>query len=272
MKRLLHLAAALCVLGAPAETLAQEPPKPLEDPTAEDLAQGRALFESQCVVCHGIGGAGGRGPGLARATLRRAPDDQALVDVLFEGVPGTAMGPTWQLNDRELVQVAAYVRSLGRIAPEVLPGDPARGRELFAGKGACAACHIVAGEGTGLGPDLTDIGARRGGAHLRESLLDPGASRPARAVPWEPRRFPTYVVVDVVTRDGRVITGHRVNEDTFTIQVQEADGTFRSLRKADLASLEKPTHASPMPSYQDTITAAEIDDLVAFLASLRGER
>jgi len=272
MKRLQLFVASLCLLAAPPGARAQEPPKALEDPTAEDLARGRTLFVAQCVVCHGIGGTGGRGPSLARAKLRRAPDDQALVDVLDEGVPGTAMGAMWQLNDRELVQVAAYVRSLGSVAPEVLPGDTARGRELFEGKGACTACHIVRGEGSGLGPDLTDIGARRGGAHLRESLLDPGASRPERAVPWEPRSFATYVVVDVVTRDGREITGQRVNEDTFTIQLREADGTFHSLRKADLASLEKPPDTSPMPSYRDTLAPAEIDDLVAWLASLRGER
>jgi putative heme-binding domain-containing protein len=177
----------------------------------------------------------------------------------------------WQLNDRDLVQVAAYVRSLGNVAPEVLPGDAARGRGLFEGKGACTACHIVRGEGSGLGPDLTDVGARRGGAHLRESLLDPGASRPERVVFGKPRSFATYLVVEALTQDGREITGQRVNEDSFTIQLREADGTFHSLRKADLASFDKPPDRSPMPTYRDTLTPAEIDDLVAWLASLRGE-
>jgi putative heme-binding domain-containing protein len=163
------------------------------------------------------------------------------------------------------------VRSLGTVAPEVLPGDPARGRELFEGKAGCTACHIVRGRGSGLGPDLTDVGARRGGSHLRESLLDPGASRPEWPVPFEPRSFAAYVVVEVVTRDGREITGQRVNEDTFSIQIRDAEGGLHSMRKAELASLEKPPGASPMPSYRDTLEPAEIDDLVAFLASLKGE-
>lgn len=271
MKCLPLLVVMLFLLAAPPEARGQEPPEPLKDPTAEDLARGRTLFDSQCVVCHGIGGTGGRGPSLARAKLRRASDDQTLVDLLFEGVSGTAMGPMWQLNDRELVQVAAYVRSLGSVAPEVFPGDVARGRQLFEGKGACAACHIVRGVGIGHGPDLTDIGARRGGAHLRESLVEPGASFPERAVFFEPRSFTTYLVVEAVTGDGRQIVGQRVNEDTFTIQLRETDGTLHSLQKADLTALEKPPDTSPMPSYRDTLEPAEIEDLVAWLATLRGE-
>jgi len=62
-----------------------------------------------------------------------------------------------------------------------------------------------------------------------------------------------------------------VNEDTFTIQLRDVDGSLQSLRKADLASLEKPPGASVMPSYRDTLEPDEIDDLVAFLATLRGE-
>jgi cytochrome c oxidase cbb3-type subunit III len=269
MKSTPLLVLVFCV-GAAALT-AQEPPRALESPTADDLARGRKLFDTQCSGCHGIGGTGGRGPSLTRAKLRRAPDDQALVDVLFGGVPGTGMGPAWQLSDRELVQVAAYVRSLGKIAPEELPGDSARGRELFEGKAGCTACHIVHGRGSGLGPDLSDVGARRGGRHLREALLDPGASRPELAVAYEPRSFAAYVVVEAITRDGHEIAGHRVNEDSFTIQIRDADGVLHSLRKASLASLEKPSGASPMPSYRDTLEPADIDDLVAFLATLRGE-
>lgn len=247
------------------------PPKPLANPTAEDLAQGRRVFRAQCAGCHGIDGTGGSGPSLARRKLRHAPDDEALVRVLVDGISGTAMAAAWHLNNKELVRVAAYVRSLGGVPSETLPGDASRGRALFEGKGGCNACHIVRGSGRGLGPDLSTIGDERGGAHLRESLLDPGASRPEEVVPFEPRSFSAYLVVDAATRDGREISGHRVNEDPFTIQIREADGRLVSLRKADLASLQKSPDRSPMPSYRDVLTSAETDDLVAYLASLRSE-
>jgi putative heme-binding domain-containing protein len=271
MKSLLLLSAVVCLFVPSLGAQELKPPKALENPTTEDLTRGRQLFATQCVGCHGVGGTGGRGPALTRPKLRHAQDDQTLVDVIFNGLPGTGMGPSWQLSDRELVQVAAYVRSLGAVEPEVLPGDPARGRELFEGKAGCTACHIVGGVGTGLGPDLSEIGALRGGAHLRESLVEPAASRPEQPVLFEPRSFAAYVVVEAVTREGREIHGHRVNEDTFTIQIREADGHLHSLRKAELATLAQARDESPMPAYGEMLEADEIDDLVAFMASLRGE-
>jgi len=37
------------------------------------------------------------------------------------------MPGAWQLDDHEVASVAAYVRSLGAVPPEHLPGDAARG-------------------------------------------------------------------------------------------------------------------------------------------------
>ena len=65
--------------------------------------------------------------------------------------------------------------------------------------------------------------------------------------------------------------GFVVNEDTFTLQLRDASGALHSLRKADLARVEKDASATLMPSYKTLLTAGEVQDLVAFLASLRGE-
>jgi mono/diheme cytochrome c family protein len=94
-------------------------PRPLTSPTADELASGRRLFAAQCTRCHGQDGAGGSGPSLRVPRLRRAEDDAALVGVIMDGVPGTAMAAAWQLSDPEVVLVAAYVRSLGRTGAEV---------------------------------------------------------------------------------------------------------------------------------------------------------
>jgi putative heme-binding domain-containing protein len=263
------LLAIVCLLTAPAAAQAPAGPKPIASPTAADLERGHALYDAQCARCHGIGGTGGMGPPLARPKLRRAPDDQGLVSLLAEGVPGTPMAGAWQLSERETAQVAAYVRSLGRLPAESLPGDPARGRAIYEGKGACAACHIVAGSGSGLGPELSEIGDRRGSAWLRESLLDPGAVLPERAVPYEPNAYAGYLVVRAVKDGGAEIVGARLNEDSFTIQLRDAAGKLHSLRKAELRTLEKKEGASLMPSYRGTLTPAEIDDLVAYLMTLR---
>src|SRR5262245_49835504 len=97
---------------------AQSPPLP--DPmatlTADDLTRGRRLFVNQCALCHGIDGAGGKGPALNQPTLHRAADNRALFEIIKNGIERTEMPSAWYMIDREIWQVAGYVRSLGRTA------------------------------------------------------------------------------------------------------------------------------------------------------------
>jgi putative heme-binding domain-containing protein len=228
--------------------------------TAEENALGRRLFDAHCVRCHGIGGTGGEGPSLARPTLPRAPDDQALERVIRNGIPGTEMPRTLRMLDRELAPLMAYVRSLGNLPPVDVPGDPEHGRELYLGKGACSLCHIVRGEGESLGPDLTDVGSRRAPDYLKASLVDPGAAV-----------SPRYLLVSARTTEGREVRGMRINEDPFTIQLRDERGALHSLDKLRLTELRKEPGQSLMPSYRVELSPSEIDDLVAYLARLRGE-
>jgi cytochrome c oxidase cbb3-type subunit 3 len=225
-----------------------------------DVVPGKKLYESHCSLCHGQTGTGGKGPNLAQPTLRHAPDDKRLAEVIQQGIPGTEMPGAWQLTDHEAAQVASYVRSLGRVAPVQLPGDAARGRDLYESKGGCAGCHIIHGVGSSFGPELTGVGAKRSADYLRESLLKPGAAVPEG-----------FLVVRVITRDGKTVRGLRVNEDSFTIQLRDASNRFFSFRKSDLTSIKKEFNESLMPSYESRFTPAELDDLIAYLASLRGE-
>ncbi|MBI2303311.1 MAG: cytochrome c [Chloroflexi bacterium] len=39
----------------------------------------------------------------------------------------------------------------------------------------CIGCHTVKGIGGRVGPDLTDLGARRNTVYIRQSIEDPGA-------------------------------------------------------------------------------------------------
>jgi cytochrome c oxidase cbb3-type subunit III len=242
-------------------TLARPQHNPNAGRLANDLAQGKRLYVGHCAPCHGIEGVGGRGPRLDQPTMRHVTDEQSLLRIIKSGLPGGEMPEAWQMSDREIGQVASYVRSLGRTAATKLPGDSGRGRVVYETKGGCAVCHIVRGEGGSLGPDLTGVGARRSPAYLREALIDPGAAAPER-----------YLVVSVTMRDGRIVRGVRANEDSFTIQLRDANNHFHSFRKQELTDLKKEAGTSTMPSYKTTLTDAEIEDLVAYLASLRGEK
>ena len=136
-----------------------------------DGGAGRKIFESQCALCHGQTGGGGRGPALTRPKLTLAPDDGALRELIVQGrgdMPGA-----WQLHPDEVAEVARYVRSLGTLPQEKLPGDAGRGVRVYAANG-CGGCHIVAGEGAGFGPELSAVGGRRSAAFLRQTIVRPG--------------------------------------------------------------------------------------------------
>ena len=240
-------------------------------PSAADLAAGERLFESQCSRCHGVGATGGVGPALNRPRLRRAPTDAALVQVILGGIPGTAMIGFWNLSAEEAAQVGGYIRALGKRPPEAVPGDPAAGRVIYEDKGRCGSCHILAGQGVGWAPDLTEAGLRLSAAQTRQSLIDPGAAQPISPLPSVHGPYPAFLAIEATTSAGQKIRGTRVTEDDFTLVVRQADGRLRSLEKTTLRSLKKIPGQSPMPSYARVLAAGELDDLIAFLASQRGE-
>ena len=257
--RMRLLLGALAAALLPAQVQRDVPIPPRPQVTAGEIAQGKLLFQGHCGGCHGPEGGGARGPNLARPKLRHATGPQSLFLVIDLGIEGTEMPGGWQLHDREIWKIAAYVESLGQTKPEPLPGNAKTGEEVYYGKGNCAACHWLDGEGGRQGSDLTGIGARRSLAYLRQSLVEPAAAFPEG-----------FLMVSVVGKDGRRIRGIRLNEDAFTIQLRDFSETLHSLRKQDLAELNKHKGESSMPAYSETLTTAEIDDLISFLASERG--
>jgi len=250
--------AAVAVWGA---DLPPNTPKVKLPTSRADLVQGEKLFQAQCALCHGPKGEGARGPALTRAKLPHAPDDTALVKILEEGIRGTEMPGAGAMSEREMRQTAAYVRSLGRVALKPVPGDAAHGDEIYHGKGICGGCHSIHGIGGVAGPDLSDIGDRRGEAYLRESLLKPDAAVPDG-----------YLLVTVIPAEGPRVTGIRVNEDSFSIQVRDSVGRSYSFWKKDLTQVDKQPGKSAMPSYEGQLSETELTDLVAYLASLKVQK
>jgi cytochrome c oxidase cbb3-type subunit 3 len=216
---------------------------------------GEGLYLSQCAMCHGARGEGGRGSILTRVKLRHAPDDEALYRVIRRGIPGSGM-PGTGFSDREIRLVMEHVRSLAKVVPGPSRGDAVRGERVYYGKGGCAKCHTIGGRGGAFGPDLNAIGARRNPTHLLSSLIDPTADVPRG-----------FVMVQAIKHD-RTITGARLNEDTFSIQIRDAGGALHSFWKTELRELRLEPGKSGMPGYRDVLSDHELEDVVAFLAGL----
>jgi len=237
--------------------------------SARDIQEGKKLFDGMCARCHGIDGTGDEGPALNRAVLSRAATDDALLEVIRDGIPDRGMPRVRRLTDGELAQLVAYVRSLGRATGSPPRGDAGRGRAVYSRLG-CASCHIVEGQGGSFGPELTQIGVQRGAGYLKQSVIGPAETLPSGLSLVPGRGFAEYLPVQIVTNDGRVVRGVRINEDPFTIQVRDTNNQFHSYRKSELKQMDKEFGKSLMPGFRGRVTDGELDDLVAYLATLRG--
>jgi mono/diheme cytochrome c family protein len=176
------------------------------------VAAGDKIFreKGQCTTCHGIGRPG-RGPDLAgvgaRAATRKPGTKPAayLVESLLnpaafvvEGFPNimpNVSKPPIGLNRSELWATVAFLESLGGTAdvklddvPQIaaaqagatasieLPGDPKAGQAVFAGKGACVACHKAGAIGASpVGPDLSNIAGSQTPEYIMGKILDPAS-------------------------------------------------------------------------------------------------
>ena len=242
---------------------------------AKAAKAGEYEFRINCALCHGLGArGGGRGPDLTRAVKKHTHSDADMFQVISNGIPGTAMpangtnGQGVGMTDEEIWQIITYIRSQEVKAPTQPLGNASHGKELFYGDGNCSLCHMVAGKGGRLGPELTGVG----GSRTREAIID-SVRNPSRRLAWglteATKEFPQeYESVSVVTADGKTIKGVTLNEDSFSVQIMDAGEHIHLLEKDKLRSFLK-SRQSAMPVYgTDTLSDKELADIVAYLVSV----
>ncbi len=222
-----------------------------------DIERGLRIYGPNCGPCHGVNGDQVPNVDLRTGKFRHASSDEDLARVIAAGIPGTAM-PPHKFDRLELTGIVAYVRSMRDLHADAAVGDAARGKILVEGKAQCLGCHRIFDRGSRTAPDLSEIGVVRMSEGLQSSLLNPSASM-----------LPMNRPVRAVTRDGKVIAGRRLNEDTYSVQLIDTDERLVSLLKADLREYTV-IRVSPMPSYRDKLTTQELADVLAYLLTLRG--
>jgi putative heme-binding domain-containing protein len=253
------LAFALSVTG-PAAARAQAQ-APLHDSqyADADIAYGATLYASKCVTCHGPQGDGIGGVNLRGGQFRHAVVDRDLDRFIRAGSP--AGMPAFALDNAEMAGIIAYLRNMNALdSASVKTGDVANGRAVFDGKGGCTKCHRVGPAGSGSAPDLSDVGAIRSAGSLQRSLVAPNS-----------QMMPINRPIRVVTKDGTIINGRRLNEDTYSLQLIDDRERLHSLLKTNLREYTIST-MSPMPSFKGTLSDAEMADVVAYLLSLKGQQ
>lgn len=248
--------------------------KGLRNPLARNpraIKQGNSLFRAACGSCHGIDArGGGRGPDLTSGRWTHGGSDAALFRIITQGAPGTQM-PANDLSAEETWMVIAYLRTLSATAAPPVAGNRAKGEKIFFEQGFCAQCHMVNGKGGRLGPELSRIGASRPVHFLTEAIREPskhlsfGLHEPGKDFPL------VYDTVTVLTGAGRRIIGIAKNEDSFSIQLMDQQEQLHFFSKKDLKGVTR-EQKSLMPVYTESmLSAAELQDLLAYLSSLRGQ-
>jgi len=252
----MRLALTLVALGLGAQTR-ETNPYTLADQDA--LAKGRRLYSFYCVFCHGMDGASGRGSQLASSYRKHGSSDREVYRTIADGVPGTEM-TGHPLEEDEVWKILLFVRRIeqnasgrGQGCRTGASGDPVKGAAVF--QSVCQNCHSAASR---LGPDLAAIGATRSREHLRESIVEPDkvVSRAFRAV-------------RVRTTQGEAVHGLLLNQDEYTIHLLDMREQVRSFQRSGLAAVEFPKE-SLMPSFAKSLSAGQIDDVLAHLC--RGKR
>jgi cytochrome c oxidase cbb3-type subunit III len=244
---------------------------PHPTPTPQSLAEGKALFEGACAGCHGIDGSGANGPNIRGVGKDLGPE--GIYSVIYTGgAIGSGMPAFSSLGEDKIWLLANYVSSFGEVGGGTATGDPAKGKEVYDGNG-CSNCHMIGSQGGDSGPDLTQIGGVRSVGFLHDALLDPGANLPQSDASLQERaNYPAYAMYRVIMKDGKVIEGMRLDEDSFSIQLRDAKGQLYSINKLDTSKIEALPGKSFMPSYKDKLTETQLNDLVAYLASLGAAR
>jgi cytochrome c oxidase cbb3-type subunit III len=253
------LTTVLYAIGAPTvagQTTAQLHETPYPD---VDIQYGASLYAARCVTCHGVQGDAIGGVNLRSGKFRNASTDNELARFIRAGSPAAGM-PPFALDNAEMAGITAYLRNMNTFdTATVKAGDAARGRAIFEGKAGCVACHRVGRLGSRVAPNLSDIGSQRSPGSLQRSLLDPSS-----------QMMPINRPVRLVKKDGSILSGRRLNEDTYSIQIIDDKERLHSVLKTDVREFTI-SKTSPMPSFKDTLSSTEIADVLGYLQSLKGQ-
>ena len=160
----------------------------------------------------------------------------------------------WKKLDQE--ELAQQEQRLNELSAYLSEGDAERGAKLFNNqdRSKCTICHLKGDRGVRLGPDLTWIGAIRSERDLLEAIVYPSASI---------ARY--HEVVNVLTKDGSVVSGLLVRETAREMFLSSAEGVVQPVAYGDIEQARY-SRSSLMPEGLDKLLKPEeIADLVAYL-------
>ena len=153
-------------------------------------------------------------------------------------------------NNQPLPPLADLVRRKGEVK---------NGQRIFSNAtAACASCHKINGQGTEVGPDLSEIGGKLAKEALYEAILDPSAGVSFGYEAWQ-----------LELKNGDEAYGLIVSETPEEVAVKNNTGVVTRYKKGEIKSRQQ-MKLSMMPSgLQQAMSLQELVDLVEYLATLK---
>jgi putative membrane-bound dehydrogenase-like protein len=172
--------------------------------------------------------------------------------------------------DEAIREQAEHLQPTAALSGEPLPainelvgrrGDGKAGKLIFHGKGTCAKCHKVHGEGKEVGPDLSEIGSKLSRDAMYVAILNPNAGISHN-----------YEQHTLVTADGLVLNGLLVNKNAKEVILKTAEGVRRVIAHDDIEEF-KQSSVSLMPeNLHQLMSVQELLDLVDYLMLLKSKQ
>jgi putative heme-binding domain-containing protein len=200
----------------------------------------------------------------ATALLKLAREDKLPADLKFTATT-ELNGVRWPELKAEAAKLLPLPPGQGdKSLPPVaellaMKGDARRGEEVFFREAVgCGKCHVVNGRGTDFGPALSEIGSKLPREALLEAILDPSAGISFGFEAWT-----------VETKSGEELFGLIVSETGEDVSVKTVGGAVTKLKKTDVAKRQQSKLSSMPAGLQQTMTVAELADLLEYLAALK---
>lgn len=180
---------------------------------------------------------------VMQGSLFVLPDDEPLPPPTADEI-GRKFVQRWQVSD--------FASDLSSGAPR----SSQNGRTVFQQAG-CIKCHRMAGEGSTLGPDLSDVTKRHTGMKLLQQILNPAAEI-----------NPKYQTWIVVTSEGRVHAGLLTDQNeqhvTLLPNPLQPETTVR-IDRGQIEEMEASKQSTMPDGLLMTFTKQEVLDLLAYL-------
>jgi putative membrane-bound dehydrogenase-like protein len=205
----------------------------------------------------------GKMPRGQRALLKLVSEMKLSEDLEFAVADALLGSDIPEIRDQASKFVKPAVAGVSEEIPPVkklaeMRGTAEKGKIVFNTVGTCSKCHKVLGEGKEVGPDLSEIGSKLSREEMFVAILNPSAA--------VSHNYETY---NVLTTDGVVLTGTKVDQTDKSITIRSAEAIETTVKTEDIEQLEKKSTSLMPEGLHKTMPLQSLIDLVDYMVLLR---